>query len=88
MAVYKLPGVYTRDVDYWIPANKGYSTLLRKYKINNIFNLDREVFSDTFTLVNRRSSYKQTFKIPVGDKANKTNLFETINNFKKRIMLR
>jgi hypothetical protein len=81
MAVYKSPGVYTRDVDYWIPANKGYSTLLRKYKINNIFNLDREVFSDTFTLVNRRSSYKQTFKIPVGDKVNKPNLFNTLKKY-------
>lgn len=42
MVVYKSPG-------FWIPTSKGYSTLMRKYKINNIFNLDREVFKDKFT---------------------------------------
>jgi hypothetical protein len=87
MAVYKSPGVYNRDIDYWIPVNKGYSTLIRKYKINNIFNLDREVFKDKFTLVNRRSSYKQTYKIPVGYKDNKPNLLNTLKKYMSTIKI-
>lgn len=80
---YKSPGVYVKnvDVDYWMPT-KRYSTLLRKYKINKIFNLNREIYSDTFTLINRRSSYKKTFKIPVGKaNNNKPNLFKILKKY-------
>lgn len=84
MAVYKSPGVYTRE-EYWIPVNKGYSTLMRKHKINNIFNLDRDVFSDTFTHV--KSGYKKTYKIPVGYKDNKPNLLNTLKKYMSTIKI-
>jgi hypothetical protein len=60
MGVYKSPGIYTKEVDYWIPV-RGYSSFNRKLKINKIFNLGID-FYDTFT-----SNYRKKFIIPVGN---------------------
>jgi len=81
MAVYKSPGVYTKDVDYWIPS-KSYNTFTRKYKINKIFNLGRDIYADTFTLINNHNSHhRRIFKIPVGGPTNNTNVINKLKQY-------
>lgn len=68
MGVYKSQGIYTKDVDYWIPV-RGYSSFNRKLKINKIFNLGID-FYDTFTFTHtstHNSNYRKKFIIPVGN---------------------
>lgn len=75
MAIYKSPGVFTRDVDYWIPI-KQYSVFNRKLKINKIFNLDLKLYN-----------YKRrTFKIPVG-LSNKSKITDIIKDFKSKFKI-
>jgi len=81
MAVYKSPGVYTRDVDYWIPL-KSYSSFNRKIKINKIFNLEIDLYTDTFIHTsNLTSNYRKTFIVPVGGSNNNTNAINKLKQY-------
>lgn len=81
MAVYKSPGVYTTDVDYWIPV-KSYNSFNRKIKINKIFNLDIDLYNDTFIHTsNLTSNYRKKFIIPVGGPNNKINIINTLKQY-------
>ena len=79
--IYKSPGVYVTEIDkdIWLPV-----TFTRKYKINKIFNLGRDVYQDSvFHSHHHNSPYRKLFKIPVGGPTNKPKLIETINDFRK-----
>jgi hypothetical protein len=77
MAVYKSPGVYTRDVDYWIPL-KSYSSFNRKIKINKIFNLEIDLYAD---LKSFNPNYRKTFIVPVGGSNNNTNAINKLKQY-------
>ena len=87
MAVYKSPGVYVTETekDIWLPVRR-YNTFTRKYKINKIFNLGRDVYPDT-VFHSHNSPYKKLFKIPVGGTTNKPKLIEIINDFRKSFII-
>jgi hypothetical protein len=87
MAVYKSPGVYTRDSDYWIPVRK-YSSFNRKVKINKIFNLEIDLYTDQcIHTSNLTSNYRKTFIIPIGGTNNKINIINTLKQYMSYIRI-
>jgi hypothetical protein len=92
MAVYKSPGVYTRDSDYWIPVRK-YSSFNRKVEINKIFNLEIDLYTDSILTnqyihtSNLTSNYRKTFIIPIGGTNNKINIINTLKQYMSYIRI-
>jgi hypothetical protein len=77
MAVYKSPGVYTKDVDYWIPV-KSYSSFNRNIKINKIFNLGIDLYTD---LKPFNPNYRKTFIVPVGGSDNNASIISKLKQY-------
>lgn len=72
---HKSSGVFTKNI--WMPVGE-HNKFIRKYKINKIFNLDKDISYKHFSNIN--SNYRKTYKIPIGNK--KSNLSQIIKKLK------